>query len=1068
MGVNEVVAGLAAENVNTPLGRLTLGTTEMPLRISGKPHDPAGYERMVIGRRGSDPIRLSDVATIDDTVEEQRTLALIDGAPAVAIDVTKQTQANTVGVVDAVRAAIDELRPQLPAGTEIQVVRDTSMFIRESVADVQNTLVIGGILTVLIVFCFLNSWRSTVITGLTLPISVISSFIVMYFLGMTLNTLTLMALSLAIGLLIDDAIVVRENIVRHLEHGQDHFTAAREGTAEIGLAVLATSMSIIAVFVPVAFMKGIIGRFFFQFGLTVAFSVLVSLFVSFTLDPMLSSRWHDPDIERKGRRNLLQRALDHFNAWFERMADGYKRVIGWSLHHRKTVVAMALAAFIGGLGVFTLLQAEFQPPMDQGEFMVKFKSAPGSSFAETRGRLEGVLKALAEFRQVDYSYGSIGAGDADTVRDAMVFVKLTGKEERGIRTRDFIHLARKRLEQVPGVVLSVQEDPDAFQKPLQIAIQGDDIATLKQYARQLKTELYAVPGIVDIEAGMDDDLPEYRLVVDRERAAASGLGSGALADTVAVLVGGQAVTTYEDSEGEAITVRVRLPQALRGDIRQVGDLKATVATQAGTALVPLSDMVTFTRASSPAEIGRRDLSRQLMVDANLDNLPLGTAGTLAMAAAERVEMAPGYKVVLGGDTEIMVESFTSLAEALLLAIIFVYLILAAQFESFIDPLSIMLSLPLSIVGMAGTLWLTGDTINIMSLIGLIMLMGLVTKNAILLIDYTKVLRRRGLDRHEALVTAGRTRLRPILMTTTAMIFGMLPLFFALGEGAEFRAPMARAVVGGLITSTMLTLIVVPVVYTILDDITEWLFRRRRADVAAAVVAVVASVLAACAAGGRAGRPAVTPRPDGRRPGARLPRPPPRCACSPSSRRSRLRRRRTRTSRRRSIQELGPGQVPRRAGVRAAASQRRWQPRADLRQQPEQAVQGLHARRRIGGQRHQHQRDLRRAPGCSQRRVHGVAGRVHVGAGRGGDPCGEARVRLQRPRLRRFRQAVARDVTTAYWNVLAARELVRIADDEGARSGRGTSTRRTGDRRPARPPTTTSSRRRWRSRTRSRR
>jgi len=846
MGANEVVAGLASENVNTPLGRLTLGTTEMPLRISGKPKDPGDYAQMVIGRRGTQPIRLADVATIEDTIEEQRTLALINGEPAVAIDVTKQTQANTVGLVDAVREAVREMQGTLPPGTEIQVVRDTSLFIRESVADVQNTLVIGALLTVLIVFCFLNSWRSTVITGLTLPISVISSFIVMYFLGMTLNTLTLMALSLAIGLLIDDAIVVRENIVRHLEHGQDHFTAARVGTAEIGLAVLATSMSIIAVFVPVAFMKGIIGRFFFQFGLTVAFAVLVSLFVSFTLDPMLSSRWHDPDIERKGRRNLLQRALDGFNRWFERMADGYKGAIGWALDHRKTVVAAAFAAFVGGLGVFGLLQAEFQPPMDQGEFLIKFKSAPGSSFAETRGRLEDVLKALAEFKEVAYSYGSIGSGDADTVRDAMVFVRLTPKEQReGIKTRAFIHDARKRLEKVPGIVLSVQEDPDAFQKALLIAIQGDDIETLKQYARQLKKELYTVPGIVDIEAGMEDDLPEYRIVVDRERAAASGLGSGALADTVAVLVGGQAVTTYEDSEGEAVNVRVRLPQALRGDVTQVGDLKAAVPTQAGTALVPLTDLVTFTRATSPAEIGRRDLSRQLTVDANLDNLPLGTAGTLAMDAASRIQMAPGYKLVLGGDTEIMVESFTSLAEALLLAVIFVYLILAAQFESFIDPLSIMLSLPLSIVGMAGTLWLTGDTINIMSLIGLIMLMGLVTKNAILLIDYTKVLRHGGMARREALVTAGRTRLRPILMTTTAMIFGMLPLFLGLGEGAEFRAPMARAVVGGLITSTLLTLIVVPVVYSIFDDITAWLFRKRRAEAAAAAAAAVS--LAVCIA-----------------------------------------------------------------------------------------------------------------------------------------------------------------------------------------------------------------------------
>ena len=842
MGADEVINGLSSENVNTPLGRLTQGLSEMPLRMSGKPKTPAEYADMVIGRRGVTPIRLGDVATVRDTIEERRSLAVINGEPAVAIDITKQTKANTVSVVDAVRKTVEGLQQEMPKGTEIQIVRDTSGFIRESVGDVRNSLVLGGLLTVIIVFLFLNSWRSTVITGLTLPISVISSFIVMYFLGMTLNTLTLMALSLAIGLLIDDAIVVRENIVRHLERGEDHYTAAREGTTEIGPAVLATSMSIIAVFVPVAFMKGIVGRFFFQFGLTVAFAVLVSLFVSFTLDPMLSSRWHDPDIERAGRRNLLHRALDRFNNAFERMADGYKGVIAWALDHRKTVVLTAAAAFAGGIFIFGTLPTEFQPVMDQSEFIVKFRSAPGSSMDETRGRLEAVLKGLAEFPEVKYSYGTIGAGDSDTVRDAMVYVKLVPRNERATNVIGFIHVARARLEKVPGVTLSLMDNPDSFQKALVVVLQGEEISTLKKYAADLKRELYTVPGIVDIAAAGEQDTPEYRLVMDRERAAASGLGSGAVANAVSALVGGQAVTTYEDDEGEAVNVRVRLPESLRGTVGQVSDLKITAPTSQGPALVPLADLVTFTRATSPAEVSRRDLARQVTVDANLDGLPLGTASAEATKAVDRIKLPPGYKAIIGGDTEIMVESFGYLGEALLMAVIFVYLILAAQFESFIDPLSIMLSLPLSIVGMAGMLALTGDTISIMSLIGLIMLMGLVTKNAILLIDYTKVLRRGGMERRAALITAGRTRLRPILMTTMAMIFGMLPLFFGLGEGAEFRSPMARAVVGGLITSTLLTLIVVPVVYTMLDDVTAWLFRKRAQPVATAVTLIVAGAL----------------------------------------------------------------------------------------------------------------------------------------------------------------------------------------------------------------------------------
>ena len=882
MGVNEVVAGLQSENVNTPLGRLNRGDTEMPLRVSGKPVNVDEYPAMVIAHRGVQPITLGDIATVVDGVEEQRTLALINGEPAVALDITKQTKANTVEVVDAVKRAVAELANELPTGTEIQIVRDSSVFIRDSVRDVQTTLVLGGLLTIVIVFCFLNSWRSTVITGLTLPISVISSFIVMYFLNMTLNTLTLMALSLAIGLLIDDAIVVRENIVRHLEHGEDHLAAARNGTSEIGLAVIATSMSIIAVFVPVAFMKGIIGRFFFQFGLTVAFAVLVSLFVSFTLDPMLSSRWYDPDIERKGARNFLQRWLDGFNAAFERTADRYKQLVGWALDHRVLVVGAAALAFVAGLGVFALLQSEFMTPMDQGEFVVRFKTAPGSSIVETRARLEQVLKALAERKEVKYTYASIGAGDADTVRDAMVFVKLVDRSERKTALKQFLSEERKRLERIPGIELSVQEDPDAFQKPLQIAVRGDDIPTLKRYAGEIKKELYTVPGIVDLEASMEQDLPEYRLLVDRQRAAATGLGTNDVANAVGVLVGGQAVSTYEDETGEAVDVRLRLPAKLRQDVTQVGDLRISVPTQAGTALVPLADLVTFTRAVSPAEISRRDLARQVVIDANLDNLPLGTAGEKAMNVAGRVKLAPGYKLVMQGDTEMMVESFGYMGEALVLAIVFVYLILAAQFESFIDPLAIMLSLPLAIVGMAGMLFITGDTISIMSLIGLIMLMGLVTKNAILLVDFTKVLRGRGMERREALITAGRTRLRTIMMTTSAMIFGMLPLFFALGKGAEFRAPMARAVVGGLITSTLLTLIVVPVVYSLLDDVAAWLHRRLAgaepkaggtAIAAAAILVVaIAGALTASPALAQAGEP--IPAPMGGVPpaGARSPEP----------------------------------------------------------------------------------------------------------------------------------------------------------------------------------------------------
>ena len=827
LGVDEVVAGLAGENVNTPLGRLDAGGQEIPVRVSGKPKEVSGFRSMVVARRGGVAVTLGEIAEVRDTVEEQRKVALVNGVPAVAIDVFKQSKANTVGVVDAVTKEVEKLRGELPPSVEIQVVRDGSVMIKESVQDVTTTLIIGGILTVLIVFLFLNSWRSTVITGLTLPISVISSFIAMYFLGMTLNIMTLMALSLSIGLLIDDAIVVRENIVRHLEEGKDHMTAARVGTAEIGLAVLATTLSIVAVFVPVAFMKGIMGRFFFQFGITVAFAVLVSLFVSFTLDPMLSSRWVDPDVERIGKRHAVARALDRFNDWFDRTADRYKVLIAWALDHRKSVLAFATVAFVAGLVLFGTLPSEFMANPDEAEFQIKFKTAPDASFEETRGRLGAVLAELKKMPEVKHTYASIGAGDMGTVRDARVYVKLVEKSERTKHARELAAEARTRISPIAGIIPSVEMQSDEFaEKPVMVSIRGEEIPLLKTYAAELKKAVYGIPGIVDVETTLELDLPEYRLVVDRERAADAGLSTPAIARTVGALVGGQAVTTYEDEEGEAVDVRVRLPLEMRRDVAQIGDLRIAVPGGKGSpALVPLSELVRAERATTPSEISRRDLSREVLLTANLDGLPLGTAAEKIREAAAKIDMEPGYKVYFPGEAERMEESFGYMAEALLLAVVFVYLILAAQFESFIDPLSIMLSLPLSIVGMAGMLALAGDTLSIMSLIGLILLMGLVTKNAILLVDYTKVLRKGGLDRRTALITAGRTRLRPIMMTTLAMIFGMLPLALGLGQGAEMRAPLGRAVIGGLITSTVLTLLVVPVVYALFDDFAAWIHRR---------------------------------------------------------------------------------------------------------------------------------------------------------------------------------------------------------------------------------------------------
>lgn len=834
LGINELVSGLQGENVNTPLGRITKEGAEYPLRIDGKPEQTEEYGRMAISRKNGRPIRLEEVAQVSDGVEERRTLALVNGQPAIGLDIYKQSGANQVQVVDNVRKVIEKLTQELPQGVDVVLVRDASIMTRQSLADVEETLLVGGLLTIMIVFIFINSWRSTVITGVTLPISVISSFIVMNALGMTLNVMTLMALSLAIGLLIDDAIVVRENIVRHLELGKDHMEASRFGTSEIGLAVLATTLSILAVFVPVAYMRGIVGRFFFPFGITVSFAVLVSLFVSFTLDPMLSSRWHDPAVHLRGRRKGLARLLERFNDWFDATAERYRSLIAWALAHRRKVVISAGVAFVAGLAIMATLESSFMSTEDTSEFQVAFQTAPDASINETEDRLRQILAKVKDIPEISHTYATIGAGDNGTVRDGLLYIKLTDKKDRSRSQFDVQRLVRERFRSIPGITFSIElvGNLGATTKPLNVDIKGDDTTKLRQYAARLKEEMYRIPGIVDISATLEYDTPEYRLRVDRERAFSAGVSSNDVVATLSRLVGGAAVSTYEDEDGDAVDLRVRLPENLRQHPSQVRDLKLAITDKSGASrLIPLASVTDERSAASPTEINRRDLSRLVTVSANLDDLPIGTAVAQVKEAAKRIEMEPGYQIAFSGEAEDMAESFAFMGESLILAVLFVYLILAAQFESFFEPLAIMFSLPLSIVGMAGMLRITGDTINIMSLIGLIMLMGLVTKNAILLVDYAKVLRERdGLDRTAAVIEAGRTRLRPIAMTTLAMIFGMLPLFLGIGAGGEGRAPMARAVVGGLITSSLLTLIVVPVMYTYLDDFSNWLKKKwHRAD-----------------------------------------------------------------------------------------------------------------------------------------------------------------------------------------------------------------------------------------------
>ncbi|HXK08660.1 MAG TPA: efflux RND transporter permease subunit [Vicinamibacteria bacterium] len=835
VSLNEVVLALQRENVDVPAGNADRGSTEALVRVAARGRTPEDIGRIPVKRPGGMPVYVSDLAQVIDGIEEPRNAAFLDERPALALEIQKQSGANTVSVADAVLAALEKLKRDMPPGITLSVIKDDSGFIRDSIEDVNTTMIIGGLLTVFIVYLFLNSWRSTIITGVTLPISVVSGFIAMRAFGFTLNVITLMGLSLAIGMLIDDAIVVRENIVRHLQRGKDHFDAARDGTAEIGLAVMATTFTILAVFVPVSFMSGMVGRFFYEFGITVAAAVVASLFVSFTLDPMLSSRWVDPDIEKGYHPHLVGRTLQAFNQWFEDMHVQYERLLGWALRHRPAVLAIAAAAFLLAFPILAILGGDFMPDFNRGEYQVTFKATPGATLAETKERALAVVRELKRLPDVDYTYTTIGESGITRrgPTEGVVYVKL--KSSRGKTFTQVLSDARRAVAVVPGLTYGFTEAGPFGQKPLQYSVRGPEVDELDRLSRELAGEMAKIPNLVDVETSLEKTKPELRVHFDRDRAGDLGLNVGPVAMTLRAAVTGDVATTIEDAAGDSHDVRVRL----RADQRRYAtDLLALrVPTDKDDAwgdkiLVPLSEVATATPASGPSTIRHKDLQREVRLSAANSKRSVGELMGDVNAAIARMQLPPGYDVMPGGDAEELVSMFKSMLQTLALAVIFIYLILASQFGSFFHPFAIMLSLPLSLVGVAVALLATRDTLNMMSMIGLIMLMGLVTKNAILLVDFTNQAREKGVPRDQALIKAGSTRLRPIVMTTLAMIFGMLPLAFAIGAGAELRAPMARAVIGGLVTSTMLTLVVVPVVYTYLDGlrpeaVREWLAARRR-------------------------------------------------------------------------------------------------------------------------------------------------------------------------------------------------------------------------------------------------
>jgi HAE1 family hydrophobic/amphiphilic exporter-1 len=825
IGVDQIINTLTRENQELPSGSIATARDETLLTVRGRIAEPAQFGRLIVAQRGGAPVRLEQVASVEDGAEEAVTAALVNGKPALSIDIVKVQGANTIAVADGVRETVTELVAQLPPDVKLTVVRDSSTGIRNSVADVQTTLIEGALLTVAIVFLFLNSWRSTVITGLTLPISLIGTFLAMFAFGYTLNTMTLMALSLSVGILIDDAIVVRENIVRHLAMGKGHRQAALEGTQEIGLAVLATTFTIVAVFLPVAFMGGIIGRFFFQFGITVSAAVLISLFVSFTLDPMLSSVWPDPSVHGGQRKGVLGRLL----ALHETLLDGvhavYDRLLRWALARRKTAVALALAIFLGSFALVPLIGSEFVPEADLGEAQVTIKTPVGSSLEYTQGKVQQVQAALEEFPEVDYSYAVVNSGGAVGKNAATIYVHLVNHKQRQRSQKDLQGPLRERMNRIGGIEASIGT-PGGMSggKPIQVSVQGDDIAQLEKLSRKVMQTMHTIPGLVDIDSSLEAAKPTLAVDIKRDLASDLGVGVAQLGNALRPLVAGDTAGAWKAPDGENYDVVVRLPQTGRtniGDLEKLYLSSTYSGADGSPRMVPLRQVADFVPTLGASQINRKDLRREVLVGANAYGRPAGDLGTELNAALAKIELPPGYRFVTGGSTKDLQETMGYAVTALSLAVIFIYLILASQFGSFVQPVAIMVSLPLSLVGVFLALLVTGSTLNIFSIIGFIMLMGLVTKNAILLVDFINQSLREGKSRDEAILAAGNVRLRPILMTTLAMIFGMLPLALGLGEGGEQRSPMAHAVIGGLITSTLLTLLVVPVIYTYLDDLSAW-------------------------------------------------------------------------------------------------------------------------------------------------------------------------------------------------------------------------------------------------------
>lgn len=843
VSVSEVVAALRAENTTAPVGKVRGVLEDQSIRLVGRIESPAEFERVVVKRRGEEVIRLGQLAQVSDGFADRTSMSLRNGNPNVGLSITRSREASTVGVADGVRKLVEELGKTLPEGTTLEVTQDGGKDAQNSVNSVVEALVFGAGLTVFVVYLFLNSWRSTLITALSLPTSVLTAFIMVWASGFTLNFMSLLGLSLAIGVLIDDAIVVRENIVRHIERGADRRTAALMGTQEIGLAVTATTLSIVAVFVPVAFMPGVSGEWFRPFGLTVVASVLVSLFISFTLDPMLSAYWGDPPGYHHGQRRGLSRILQRFNDWFDHQCDRYGRVIAWALHHRRWMAVFAVGSMVAAVGVqLKFGGTSFLPNSDFGVFAVDVRTPASSNLEYSRLKVEAAAELARRLPEAKATNSSVNPNGG------RVYVDIGKSRERKRSLKEVAKDLREQTSRLVGAEYVVLEDlSGGAQKPVQIRFTGTDSRKLMALADEFMEQLRRVPGAVDVGLSEQDPQDELRIVLDRGLANALGISMAETAQTLRVAFAGVEVGDWVDPAGETRDVAVRLHPDDRLDAGNIERLPITVAGSGR--MVPLEQIATVSMGKAPSQIQHADGKRTVTISANAQGRASGEVTADALKLARALPFPPGFGLELAGASRDQQEVFREMGIALISGVALMYFVLVIQFGSFTAPLPVMVSLPLSLIGVVLGLLVTGGTLNLLSFIGVIMLMGLVAKNAILLLDAARAQEVQGVPREEALMNAGRKRLRPILMTTFALVAGMLPVAIGLGEGSEFYRPMGVAIIGGTLTSTLLTLLVIPSFYDSVEIAREhaaakFALRRDRWNVGVAAVMTGLEALAA--------------------------------------------------------------------------------------------------------------------------------------------------------------------------------------------------------------------------------